>query len=66
MLPLGSLSRWWSPFPHFIAVRAATEWSLGAVEGRPVEVEPGCAEMCVGSKDVCACDVGLGRGVWHI
>ncbi len=65
MLPLGPLSRWKSPFPHFTAVRAATEWSLGVAKGRPVEVGPGCAEMCVGSKDVCACDDGLGRGMWH-
>ena len=65
MLPLGSPSRWWSSSPHFTALRAVTEWSLGTAEGRPVEVEPGYAEGCVGSRDVCACDAGLGRGVWH-
>ena len=64
MLPLGSPSRRWSPSPKPIALRAVTEWSLGAAEGRPVEVKPGCAEGCVVSLDVCAYDDGLGRGVW--
>ena len=65
MLSLGSRSRRWSPLPHFTALRAVAEWSLGDARDMPIEVEPGCVEGCVGSWDACACDIGLGRVVWH-